>query len=422
MMAIFASLEFSIGVSVLILLSPLMLKKNQTVSSLSGLTTTFGILGTFIGIFIGLIAFKTDNLEVSVPALLEGLKTAFLTSITGMIAGVLLKIWPQLYGIKVSEGGAKEGIEAMVSMLGQIKNGIDRSAESQAAHLKAIERSLCGDGDSTLLTQMQKMRASFNDKQDELISEFRTFAQMMVQNNTKALIDALTDVMKDFNAKINEQFGDNFKQLNQAVERILVWQENYKEQVEAMVLAFEKALEGVERSDENLASINKHADKFNQVAESTKALHESLEQKIEITRVGLAELADVAAEAKSALPMIKNEVNELTTEFANTVSAALQEISETIDVVNQRVKDQSNALNESQMVLATSLTQMMRDIGERITDQVSALDDALSKELQQSLQSLSRQLVSLSNRFVEDYEPLTERLRDVVQIAQRIRN
>ena len=46
---------------------------------------------------------------------------------------------------------------------------------------------------------------------------------------SKALVEALRDVVKDFNSKITEQFGDNFKELNTAVGRLLAWQDQYKE-------------------------------------------------------------------------------------------------------------------------------------------------------------------------------------------------
>ena len=38
-----------------------------------------GVLGTFVGIFMGLLEFDTARLENSVPLLLDGLKTAFYT-------------------------------------------------------------------------------------------------------------------------------------------------------------------------------------------------------------------------------------------------------------------------------------------------------------------------------------------------------
>ena len=48
-------------------------------------TTVLGILGTFVGIYLGLKDFDTNNIEQSVPPLLAGLKTAFLTSIFGIL-------------------------------------------------------------------------------------------------------------------------------------------------------------------------------------------------------------------------------------------------------------------------------------------------------------------------------------------------
>lgn len=58
----------------------------------------------------------------------------------------------------------------------------------------------------------------------------------MAENNSKAFIQALEEVIKDFNNKITEQFGDNFKQLNLAVGALLTWQENYKNYIEKVNL------------------------------------------------------------------------------------------------------------------------------------------------------------------------------------------
>ncbi len=48
-----------------------------------------GILGTFIGIIIGLLNFNTESIDTSIPVLLGGLKTAFITSIVGMFFAIL---------------------------------------------------------------------------------------------------------------------------------------------------------------------------------------------------------------------------------------------------------------------------------------------------------------------------------------------
>lgn len=210
-MEILTSIWFSIIVSLAILLSPFLLKKQQSLSALSELTTTFGIFGTFVGIFIGLLAFQVTDIEGSVPRLLEGLKTAFLTSIAGMLAGIILKIRPSIYGVMVEEEDSKDTGEAIISLLKSIKEGNEAQSNTHGDLLRKIEKALNGDGDSTVLTQLQKLRTSFTDKQDELVKEFREFAKNMAENNSKALIDALTQVMQDFNTKINEQFDDQYQ-------------------------------------------------------------------------------------------------------------------------------------------------------------------------------------------------------------------
>src|SRR5690606_20027336 len=53
------------------------------------LMTSLGILGTFVGIVIGLLHFDTNAIDASIPKLLAGLKTAFITSIAGMFAALL---------------------------------------------------------------------------------------------------------------------------------------------------------------------------------------------------------------------------------------------------------------------------------------------------------------------------------------------
>jgi len=51
-----------------------------------------GVLGTFVGIFIGLQGFNPDDIMNSVNEILAGLKTAFFTSIVGMSVATILSI------------------------------------------------------------------------------------------------------------------------------------------------------------------------------------------------------------------------------------------------------------------------------------------------------------------------------------------
>lgn len=55
-----------------------------------------GVLGTFVGIFIGLQGFNPDDIMNSVNDILSGLKTAFFTSIVGMSVATILSVIEKL--------------------------------------------------------------------------------------------------------------------------------------------------------------------------------------------------------------------------------------------------------------------------------------------------------------------------------------
>jgi len=114
--------------------------KNEIVS--------LGVLGTFIGIAVGLFHFDVTHLKESMPLLLEGLKTAFITSGVGIFFSIVIAIF-------------KPKRESKSEMLG-----------------------------------------------------------------------ALELVVKDFNNNLTTQFGDNFKQLNESVKNMIIWQENYKSYIQ----------------------------------------------------------------------------------------------------------------------------------------------------------------------------------------------
>ena len=65
---------------------------HKTGKDLKSQIVSLGVLGTFVGIFIGLQAFNPDDIVNSVNDILVGLKTAFFTSIVGMSLSTILSI------------------------------------------------------------------------------------------------------------------------------------------------------------------------------------------------------------------------------------------------------------------------------------------------------------------------------------------
>ena len=71
--------------------------------------------------------------------------------------------------------------------------------------------------------------------------------------------------------------------------------------------------------------------------------------------------------------------------------------------------------------ITDSLEKNITGISEKIGNQAEALHKNLESALQDSLNSLGSQLASLSTKFVNDYTPLTEQLKRVVEISKGIK-
>ena len=220
-------------------------------SASPALLTTIGVLGTFVGIFIGLVNFDVGNIDKSVPLLLEGMKVAFVTSILGMGSAVFLRV---TYAAVPRQALAESvGPEEIYSVLTDIRDG-------QNSALSEIRSAISGEDDTSMVTQLQKLRTSVADGDTELrnttrerfenlTSEFRQFAETMAEDNSKALIESLEQVIRDLNTHIyllNEQFGESFKQLNEAVGALLSWQDQYKDHMEKLTDQFQRSLDGIE--------------------------------------------------------------------------------------------------------------------------------------------------------------------------------
>ncbi|MDE0020365.1 MAG: hypothetical protein OXT69_03115 [Candidatus Poribacteria bacterium] len=316
------ALAYSALIVVVSIVLAILLRKKPNRASIPNFATVLGILGTFGGILYGLWGFDVRDINGSIPGLLDGLRTAFITSVTGISTAVLLrgiflgKI--ALRGkkdVSTTEGATldtladllKNGFQEINANTEAVANAVTGEGESTLLDkIDSVERALVGDNDTTLMTQMKLMRQDLSDnhtklisKQDKLVSEFKKFAESMAENNSKALIEALEGVIRDFNEKLTEQFGDNFKQLNEAVGRMLTWQEEHKELVERSTAAMESCKVAMESCKQAMGVVVERSETFAGVADRLEEALGELSGRNEEMNAHLEALAGLGERAEA---------------------------------------------------------------------------------------------------------------------------
>jgi chromosome segregation ATPase len=189
--------------------------------------------------------------------------------------------------------------------------------------LQTLQRALVGDQNETLLNQMQRFQSSFLQQQEQLIQSVNVLANNSAQNKpedlSQTLIEALREVIKDFNTKIHEQFGDNFKELNQAVGQLVVWQENYRLEMSSLQQQFALCLEGIQQTKEALSQITAESQT---IAATVSKLQEALKsfEGMQTTMANQFEaLSALSKEAKDFMPALHTHMKDIGQNFTQTI-------------------------------------------------------------------------------------------------------
>lgn len=381
----------------------------RTVNAAPSILTSIGIFGTFLGVALGLMDFDTTDIEGSVPQLIEGLKTAFWSSIAGLLAAMSIKMRHVIKHVRNYETETKytgATVDDLATLLGDIrlvlsKAGLADIGDNIQAGTKGLEQHL--------------------ERLETVISQYQ---QEMVSANSNALTTAITDLMTSFNDKITVQYGDNFRQLNQAVGRMVEWQENYKGEL-AKLLEQQKANGDVlDKATEAYQTMVQHTQAFNEVSEKLGDVMTGLQQQSDSLGSYLESLANLVSKASDGLPALEGRIMTLTDELANGIRESHKQMNELLTQTSSTIEKTVITVNKQLVTDMEQVNSRHSDIVLQMLDrneqQLVRMDNAMEQELSHALQTFGGQLTALSEKFVSDYLPLTEKLKQVVQLSAQV--
>lgn len=381
---------------------------------------TLGILGTFLGIYLGLREFDTSDIDGSIPTLLEGLKTAFITSLFGMIASLFLRYIYSYYDKKDIANDAISSEDPII-LLRQIANEVSSLTSTAKAMGETIIKCFHSDEEFSLLSQLKLIRSDMNDLKREITQSLNEFGEKVAQLGTEAMISALRKVIEQFNAQLNDLVGEEFKQLKEAMLKLVEWQENHRIAVDEMqakltdyLVQVEESLELLKRISNTIEVTSNHLNEIDSSLSAISVSAHDIEQHIEALKSQNAQLdgflnniATLGEKANDVLPSITNHLNDTTTHLEEGAARTEKQIDLATSSLKTTVENTLSSLKE-----ATDKH------SEQIDKNLKTLEDNLQTELTNSLNILAEQLASLSSKFAEDYGPITDRLREIVRIAE----
>ncbi|HHP0458420.1 TPA: hypothetical protein ACRZZJ_001086 [Vibrio harveyi] len=380
-------------------------KAPKFTASTTNILTSLGILGTFAGIVVGLMEFDPSNIDGSIESLLAGLKTAFLTSLVGMAASIIYKAIlgaiPQK-GDSTAKSVGPEEIHSVMSaqlnasneLLSAIKGDEDSSLTSQIKNLRID----INDGNKSLARHMEKAVEGNEKFQFKLWQKMDEFGELLSKSATEQVINALKEVIVEFNDKLTEQFGENFKRLDESVKKLVDWQENYKDQLADMATKYQLGVDAISSTEKSVASINERT-------EAIPATMEKLHQVMELGHGQVTELEhrleafkDLRDKAVEAMPQIREQMD-------NTMSV----IGESVKAASTHYE---SMLQESQNIIDNFSSTATQSV-EHMRTNLEAGAENVSSQLIESSQTLGGQLLEASTTFQDQVGTATGGLSNV---------
>lgn len=289
------------------------------IDQLPALVSTTGVLGTFVGITIGLIGFDTEDIIQSIPTLLSGLSTAFFTSLAGMIGSLLLSRQVNA-AFDENEKGISDSTAAAAMVVDEIKStnqylqtlshditemkidihDVSKKFDTTNAiivdkispniseiatltkilpNIEKLDRNIGEllDSESAVVSQVDEISSNVAKLGEKLHSEvveiedcmektnkllslkFDEFTDLLKKSNTEALVEVMKKVTEEFQKQmgelINKLVQENFDQLNKSVEQLNTWQVENKEMISLLTKQYKQMADNFESTSTTLTKV-----------------------------------------------------------------------------------------------------------------------------------------------------------------------
>ncbi len=403
---------------------------NKHVTELAaGAMTGLGLLGTFVGLMIGIkdLKINQDQLMDSIKTLMDGMKTAFLTSIFGVIYSLVFNTYyKQVYSLGEKElYNFYDVFYAKVASNPENEN-INRIIDNQQRQFEEFEK-LPVTMATVLAEEINKVFAPTVNKMDTLMEQFVSVATSNQQESLGILVNSFVDSM-------NEILNGKFVLLGETLEKTSEFQTANFEMMDKVVNTISSQTshlselnESIEKSLENIQNYESQIERFNDSIinhnnESHRLISEVLESQ-NSTHAAVQNFTENITDATSYINQVKDVIDAFSSksvEIINYNASKLEKINDDNAETISRYCDQTNnaitALSSQVKeftAISGNLINEIKTVGSRIHTECDGLESSLGSSLNSTFKVFDENLAEITthlNSSIREMQELVDRL------------
>lgn len=336
-------------------------------------------------------------------------------------------------GIVIRESMNALGTKLEESSAEQI--GILQSMNSSIASMRENEEKAAGAAMATLEETREYQRTSLANEaeQNRILTQntqsiigmgesFDTFVNNVKEVFGEAVIGALNRSMQNLNEQLEKQFGENFKELNDAVKALNVWQQEYKNIVDNSIKELNliqetfKHFEDVvaKNVSEHIESLNTNLRTFTETSNTNVSVQKNLSEAV----VSLNELVQAAKISIAETQKIFARFDEFTAEVIQNTNAGLtahaEAVRQNVDILSETMKQNQLANNKALVEIAEKNVAALQDMSDEYVDSAKKVKDAslavvmdtdhYVKQFGETSQAVIKEVADVLERFKADFK------------------
>ncbi|MFT6908123.1 MAG: hypothetical protein ACJAS1_004812 [Oleiphilaceae bacterium] len=368
---------------------------NRLIAAVPGFLTAVGVIGTFVGLQIGMSGMDMSGdvvlMKEGIKTVIDGAKIAFMTSIWGVTLSVLFnfieKSLEQLIRAKIGNLQTKiDDIFPRLSPESQLQVIADNSAESRES-LQGLAEQIGIKMQESMLTATRGISEALESTLNEIMAPaINKLVETTSEGTEKALEELLTKFMDGFGAQGNQQrtaMENASEKVNESISGMNTTMEAFINKIELSQQA------SGEREKELIASIS---------LQVSQLVDQSNEQSIKITDLMDSQFSRMDnASVKSQAQASQREQ-----EFVNNISEQIKSLTEGISA-------QSNVLTEFVSNQTESLVNTIKVSDEQIAKKTEQRDAALADQTK-AISTSTQDLVSKIESSIQKYQSSSEQV------------
>ena len=394
-----------------------------------GTMTGLGILGTFLGLVLGISGFDTASTEAitsSISGLLSGMGTAFLTSIVGVFFSLVFS-----YLHKIIYDYANKNLELFINNFHEKElDGHDNSTENQLLGyqqqqtdfqlqqtelLKTFAGIVSEAVSKSISDTMKSELTPIFNRMEQTIEMFGKFASTQQK-------EGLDQVVQEFIRCMNDSLKGQFEELGRTIQSLCEWQRS-------SVLQMQKIVDGIcdtsteiekinEISKQTIVEMNRFVTQLNElqskINEETELARQQIEKGNEINE-RQAGYIDKLVECQTSIGDLATHVQAEADAVQKSVDLISDHCKTQIDGITDAAKQSMETLSDSTKVLVESSHQQMQSLAATAESEMQMLSETASSLSEDN----HNQLLALTKASSEQMGQLSAAANAVMQNSQQ---